>query len=136
MSFRQQRRVTMLSLFIIFHRYYNYLRRLFCPQRKLVQRQLVLVKRVVALDFVLERARAGTPHHPDDRTVRVASTASQPNVVTPLLERGDYKTALALCGALKYANVAAMTDAKRVEGFLANLAGTSDEHAVVAAAKA
>jgi hypothetical protein len=51
-----------------------------------------------------------------------------------LCSGGDYKMALALCGAVKYAKVAKMTDAQRVAGFLANLAGTSDEHKVVAAA--
>jgi len=52
-----------------------------------------------------------------------------------LASGGDHKLALALCGAVKYGKVAAMTDAKRVEGFLVNMAGTGDEHAVVAAAK-
>jgi len=48
---------------------------------------------------------------------------------------GNYGLALAICGATKYGKVATMSDAKRVEGLLANLAGTSDEHAVVAASK-
>ena len=45
----------------------------------------------------------------------------------------DYGIALALCGAVKYGKVDALSPAKRVAGIVANLQGTMDEHAVVAA---
>ena len=46
----------------------------------------------------------------------------------------DYGVAIALCGAIKYGSVAALSSAKRVAGVVANLTGSMDEHAVVAGA--
>jgi len=45
----------------------------------------------------------------------------------------DYGLALAVCGAIKYGKVDALSPAKRVAGIVANLQGAMDEHAVVAA---
>merc|ERR550514_666755 len=45
------------------------------------------------LNLLVPSLLALAPHRPGDHTVHVSRTASQPNVVTPLLERGDYRTA-------------------------------------------
>uniref|UniRef100_A0A7S2CRY1 EF-hand domain-containing protein n=1 Tax=Haptolina brevifila TaxID=156173 RepID=A0A7S2CRY1_9EUKA len=48
------------------------------------------------------------------------------------LAAADYGLAIALCGAIKYGKVAALSPAKKVAGIVANLQGAMDEHAVVA----
>ena len=50
------------------------------------------------------------------------------------LDETGFGMALAVCGALKYGSVPGMKPAKRLEGFLANLVGSKDEHAVIGAA--
>ena len=51
------------------------------------------------------------------------------------LSEAEYANCLALCAMSKYAAIETLSPAKRVEGFLANLAGTQDEHAVIGAGK-
>ena len=49
------------------------------------------------------------------------------------LDTASFGNALALCGVIKYQNVPGMAMAKRVEGFVANVSGSQDEHAVIGA---
>jgi hypothetical protein len=47
------------------------------------------------------------------------------------LDSAGYATALALCGIVKYKEVPNFSAASQVEGILANISGSKDEHAVV-----
>ena len=40
---------------------------------------------------------------------------------------------MAVCGLVKYGGVSTLSDSQKVEGFIANLAGSKDEHAVIGA---
>ena len=44
-----------------------------------------------------------------------------------------FSQCMALCGLVKYGGVPTLSDSAKVEGFLANLAGSKDEHAVIGA---
>ena len=49
------------------------------------------------------------------------------------LDEASFGSALALCGVTKYREVGGMAKGKAVEGFLANVGGGKDEHAVIGA---
>ena len=51
------------------------------------------------------------------------------------LDRDAFANVLALCGAVKYRDVPGMSLAKKVEGFIANVSGSQDEHAVIGVGK-
>ena len=47
------------------------------------------------------------------------------------LSKEAFSQCMALCGMVKYGGVDSLSPAQKVEGFLANLAGSKDEHAVI-----
>ena len=70
-----------------------------------------------------------------DLTWQDASAAFQLCGGGSSLDATTFGSAIALCGFVKYKEVTNLGAAARVEGFLANLAGSKDEHAVIGAGK-
>jgi len=66
-----------------------------------------------------------------DLTWQDASAAFQLAAGGSALAAADYGAALAMCGMVKYGTVPGFGPQQQVEGFLANLSGAKDEHAVI-----
>ena len=74
---------------------------------------------------------------------RVTSSVDAPPTAAPAGDRAQpgshgggqeaFSQCMALCGLVKYGGVPTLSDSAKVEGFLANLAGSKDEHAVIGA---
>ena len=66
-----------------------------------------------------------------DLTWQDASAAFQMSGGGSPLGAPEYATAIALCGLVKYGGVPTLSSAQKVEGFLANVSGSKDEHTVI-----
>ena len=65
-----------------------------------------------------------------DKSGKLEPTEIAPAIVE-MLGAPEYATAVALCGLVKYGGVPSLSNAQKVEGFLANLTGSKDEHTVI-----